>query len=1804
MAITLVGNGVDDNLAGAAATTFVVDLPAGSAAGDIILMDVLVTGNAVAAPTGVPSGAVSLVAWSSPGGGESITGGLWRWTVPSSPPTTATFTFAAAREGSLVWSSWRGVDNTTPLDAAVSLTSGTNGWPASVTSTHTAPAVTSVTAGTRIVTGLHLGSGSEVVVAPTGTTLSTGGRRRGLQVDRGDQAAPGASTAATFTTTNGYRGRAWQVALRPSASGPPSGAISGVSTSTLTDPVDRWTKSTTRVSWYDGTNWGAVLPTSTGHRLFTNLASPSAGTVVDSRTGSRPTIVRDTTWLGVLRGHPTQSRFSSYNIASSYAALVADAVVPLTPANTDQSPIAMCRSANGYLWAAMVAANKVTVTRSTDNGATWAAVQDVVTGWTLFPTGTVALMATGTSVVLLATGNDGSGRAALSIPQASASFAAASWTTETLPALASGALSDDHLAATVAPDGRVFAVSKTTNAAANIQLIYLLVRSTGGTWTSYNIEVGPDDDGGATPGYTRPNITLTNDQVFVTFGSIYSPQNLSFRTAPMSNPTTWSARTTLLTGPNYWDGSQLPDAAHLYAAAGQFPILAHEVTSETIVMSWRDSGVVAPTFTHAVTGLATSTSIRAKVKVGSATSVRMKVATNTGLTTGVVFGTASTPDANGYAEVECTGLSPWTQYYFGLEITGANVLTTAQVGKAKTLPTPGTPTSFTIAFGSCNDYINPPATSLTAFTNIAARNPDIFVHLGDFTYSDNASTSQASHRADLETTINYNASMRAVLAGSNGIYTKSDHDAGPNNSFPGTQTPSNRAAMLQVLPDLDCPDPNGLYGSRVVGRVKLIVLDTRYFAVQGGTTRIGATQKAWLFNELLTSEPFKIIFTDSAWIDNTTPETGGDKWGNFNAERTEIGNFITGSAVGKVVLAHGDSHMNAADNGSHNSWGGFPTYCGGPFFNYSSIKTANGSADWSQSTYPTSDDVAVSQYAWFSIADAGANITLSFTGYDSSNTSRVTHSYVVTPPVAHSGSVTLSGSGTLAVAGGKNATESVSLSGSGTLGRPTKLTTWANALSSGNATAIVIGDSISEGTGSSTILNRWQSLAQTELQAGATGALFPFLPAWVTAGSDTPVVVAGTYGSSTTAGLGAKGIQLGSTGSVTFTFTGTSAAVLWSTFTTSRDLSVTVDGGAPVTLTGIGSSVLPAVETASWSTGPLTRGVHVVVVTRGAGGGAANPVLNGLLTFDGDETTGIRVIDSARSGTTSAMLGNPVRAASLGQGLAVAGGADLAIIGFGTNDYSVGPVLPPQFRTNLETIIAGLRSGGFTGSILLLGMYMGQGRTLSTWQQYLDEMASLAASDASIDFLNLRDFMPDVPTPYTAPEGEGLYADALHPSDAGHARIASSVLYEITPGLEGGKNVAGSLGLSGSGTLGIASTGMSAAGSRSLSGSGTLGLAGSGSQDAAGSIALSGSGTLGLIGSKSVAGSVALSGSGTLTTAGLPGWSTTLALSGSGTLARSSSAMSVTAAIGLSGSGTLGLVGGKNVTGALGLSGSGTLGNTGAFNIQQTRALSGSGTLGLAASAMSQSGSLNLSGSGLLQPAGEGEQVGSGTFTGTGSGSLTLTGTVTTSGSLSLSGAGVLGLTGGKNVSSSAGFTGSGTLALVTVTLSTAGSRAFSGIGTLGLSGSGSTEGGGSISLSGAGSLGFVGHPTFSTTVGLSGLGSLGLSGSGSGEGTGSITLSGVGSLVFSATEVKVSGSRALTGVGTLTLIGGASSGEGALELSGAGSLSLVGDDDSFEWPAVITLVGVRYSVTLTPVYDGNSLVNVDHDLDLNTTEP
>ena len=354
-----------------------------------------------------------------------------------------------------------------------------------------------------------------------------------------------------------------------------------ITASELTNPVGRWQGKATRLSWWDGSRWGAVLPTDLGHAIFPDLTDlDEAGPVVDDRQSARATVIYHGNTLGVLRGHGSATRYSSYDASNGYAPIVSDASVPLTSSDLDAAPVTLYRSLNGYLWAACMTGGQVRVSRSTNGGATWGAAQTITTIGNV--TGVAGITGTGTTVVLVASANDGAGRAVRTIAQGASSYGSGSWSTETLPALPSGVTSDDHLDLGTMADGRVIVVSKTTDATTTSQpLIYLLTRSTSGTWTSETIEPGPDDD----PRYTRPALALEPGALRVLYGEIDDPNPGSLYTR-IGAPGAWSSRTILDSTGNRADSAVAPAREHIAGAVGAYPILTHDRSSGDIDILW------------------------------------------------------------------------------------------------------------------------------------------------------------------------------------------------------------------------------------------------------------------------------------------------------------------------------------------------------------------------------------------------------------------------------------------------------------------------------------------------------------------------------------------------------------------------------------------------------------------------------------------------------------------------------------------------------------------------------------------------------------------------------------------------------------------------------------------------------------------------------------------------------------------------------------------------------------------------------------------------------------------------------------------------------------------------------------------------------------------------------------------------------------------------------------------------------------------------------------------------------------------
>jgi hypothetical protein len=394
-----------------------------------------------------------------------------------------------------------------------------------------------------------------------------------------------------------------------------------------------------------------------------------------------------------------------------------------------------------------------------------------------------------------------------------------------------------------------------------------------------------------------------------------------------------------------------------------------------------------PTVQYANVGAVTDEGFSVAVKALNADEVQIRVGSTTS--------SAASFDSDGWATATISGLDPDTEYDYDIILDGTEEFN--DYGTITTFPVPGTPTSGSFAFGSCFNPTTISGTSTGPFANILARGPRFWIHGGDYHYEDNSSTSTSSHVADMEKSLAYSSGLRNLHANAGCLYSPGDHDNGGNNAFAGPYTPATVAAKLKTIPFYDRPDSSALYHSAVFGRIRLIILDTRSKSIEE-MTRLGSTQLAWLEEQLQEPEPVKFVWTDSAWMDTRPASSGSDTWERFDDERAEIVGYID-NAVGQVIIIHGDQHSLGADDGSNNPFGGVPVLSGAPYKQTTSFKTANPSTDWSNGRWPTTSDVGAEQYMYCSFTDDGEEIVLNFTGYDTSNTSRVTMTVNVEAPI-------------------------------------------------------------------------------------------------------------------------------------------------------------------------------------------------------------------------------------------------------------------------------------------------------------------------------------------------------------------------------------------------------------------------------------------------------------------------------------------------------------------------------------------------------------------------------------------------------------------------------------------------------------------------------------------------------------------------------------------------------------------------------------------------------------------------------------
>ena len=320
----------------------------------------------------------------------------------------------------------------------------------------------------------------------------------------------------------------------------------------------------------------------------------------------------------------------------------------------------------------------------------------------------------------------------------------------------------------------------------------------------------------------------------------------------------------------------------------------------------------------------------------------------------------------------------------------------------------------------------------------------------------------------------------------------------------------------------------------------------------------------------------------------------------------------------------------------------------------------------------------------------------------------------------------------------------------------------------------VIGDSISEGTGASNLNNRWMAKAQQIVNARlgrAAGAAFPHIPAWyrttLTAGQS--VTSAGNVTQNNGYGFGWRSLQLTSSGaSVTFTFTGTSADLMFFVASGTGKASVVVDG-KPAVVVDTNASVVATATSWRWPVPGITgSGNHTVVVSYAAT--STLPIyLQGLLTWNGDETAGARFYDGSHHGWLYASTLSGSTRMSQMTGTTARIDPDWVVLALGMNDITANN--PASFQTNVQAHLTALDISP-ARRILLVIPYRSSSHTVAQHAAHADILRALAAANDRVGVLDLSALMP-VAT--TAPEGQGLYADALHPNDAGHQRIGELV---------------------------------------------------------------------------------------------------------------------------------------------------------------------------------------------------------------------------------------------------------------------------------------------------------------------------------------------------------------------------------------------------------------------------------------------
>ncbi|MFQ5674985.1 MAG: alkaline phosphatase D family protein [bacterium] len=251
------------------------------------------------------------------------------------------------------------------------------------------------------------------------------------------------------------------------------------------------------------------------------------------------------------------------------------------------------------------------------------------------------------------------------------------------------------------------------------------------------------------------------------------------------------------------------------------------------------SEILAQTITHGpIIGAVTSAAARIAVRVDAPAEVKFELDTQTSFASSF-FTTSKTAAAEQdfFVVLDVDGLSPDTRYYYRAVL---NNTPSQTVNEFQTFPVEGQRSTFTFAFGACQQNFQDPNSNIgRVFPLIAQDRPRFFLELGDWTYPDTTddgsnpqdyfnidfSRVQSNYRTKYDPTYPMSEIFKIMPID----YVYDDHDYSNDNSdrtFPARE--NSLRGYQEMFPHYPLANKNnGLWHKFTFGNADFFVLDTR-----------------------------------------------------------------------------------------------------------------------------------------------------------------------------------------------------------------------------------------------------------------------------------------------------------------------------------------------------------------------------------------------------------------------------------------------------------------------------------------------------------------------------------------------------------------------------------------------------------------------------------------------------------------------------------------------------------------------------------------------------------------------------------------------------------------------------------------------------------------------------------------------------------------------------------------------------------------------------------------------------------------